>query len=142
MTGGCPLADECPAFEETIEGMGCQNHCNRGGVEWCAHYGSPIRELRSQPVLVGDVVEVETERYHETGAVLAFIDGFAVFVEDCSPDLRARVRITRVLQDTSARAETIEVLGPVDHDPVEEPDSAPSLGARGDWWNEAYADGR
>jgi len=28
----CPLADDCPSFDERIEGMGCQHYGNKGGA--------------------------------------------------------------------------------------------------------------
>ena len=131
MTGGCPLADVCPRFEETIEGLGCQNHRSRAGVEWCESYGAPLYELREKPVLVDDVVEVETVRDHPLGSV-AFIDGFVIIVSNASPDLRVRARVSRVF-DLYAHADAIEVLGGVDPEPIEEPDRPP-LGDRDNWW--------
>jgi hypothetical protein len=42
----CPLADDCPSFDERIQGMGCQHYGNKGGAEWCNHYDMPIYELK------------------------------------------------------------------------------------------------
>jgi len=39
----CPLADECPSFQEQIEGMGCQHYGDRGGWSGVTTTASPSR---------------------------------------------------------------------------------------------------
>ncbi len=127
----CPLADECPSFSERIEGLGCQHYGNRGGAEWCNHYNMPIRELKAQPVKVGEEVVVEVTDIHESGAGVGHTeDGFVVFVDGILPDARARVKITKV-KSNHARAEEVERL------PMEA-DEAPA--DEGDETDEADAD--
>src|SRR5699024_1738997 len=104
----CPLADECPSFSERVAGMGCQHYGNRGGAEWCNHYSQPIRELKSQPVTVGEELVVTVEDMHESGAGVGRTeDGFIVFVDGVLPDARSRVKITKV-RSNHARADEIE----------------------------------
>ncbi|EMA53119.1 TRAM domain-containing protein [Halococcus thailandensis] len=106
----CPLADECPSFSERVAGMGCQHYGNRGGAEWCNHYSQPIRELKSQPVTVGEELVVTVEDMHESGAGVGRTeDGFIVFVDGVLPDARSRVKITKV-RSNHARADEIERL--------------------------------
>lgn len=106
----CPLADECPSFQERIQGMGCQHYGNRGGAEWCQHYDQPIRDLKQQPVKPGEEVVVVVDDIHESGAGVGRTeDGFIVMVDGILPDARARVKITRVLSN-HARAEELERL--------------------------------
>ena len=114
----CPLADDCPSFSERIEGMGCQHYGDRGGAEWCSHYSQPIRDLKSQPVKLGEEVVVDVEDIHESGAGVGRTeDGFIVMVDGVLPEARARVRITEV-RSNHARAEEIERL-PMDDDAEE-----------------------
>ncbi|PSP93161.1 deoxyribonuclease [Halobacteriales archaeon QS_1_68_44] len=114
----CPLAEDCPSFSERIEGMGCQHYGDRGGAEWCSHYSQPIRDLKSQPVKLGEEVVVDIEDIHESGAGVGRTgDGFIVMVDGVLPDARARVRITEV-RSNHARAEEIERL-PMDDDAEE-----------------------
>ena len=149
----CPLADECPSFSERIEGLGCQHYGNRGGAEWCNHYNMPIKDLKQQPVKVGEEVEVEIEDIHESGAGVGHTeDGFVVFVDGLLPPSRARVEISKVLAN-HARAEVLERLpdepegeesGDGDdeaEDDAGEEDEAdarqerrPRLGSREDFW--------
>jgi predicted RNA-binding protein with TRAM domain len=106
----CPLADECPSFSERIEGMGCQHYGDRGGAEWCNHYSQPIRDLKQQPVKMGEEVVIEVTDMHESGAGVGRTeDGFIVFVDGILPDARARVRITKI-RSNHARAEEVERL--------------------------------
>ena len=118
----CPLADDCPSFSERIEGMGCQHYGDRGGAEWCSHYSQPIRDLKSQPVKLGEEVVVDVEDIHESGAGVGRTeDGFIVMVDGVLPEARARVRITEV-RSNHARAEEMERLPMEDDD--EEAESA------------------
>ena len=106
----CPLAEECPSFSERIEGMGCQHYGDRGGAEWCSHYSQPIRDLKGQPVTLGEEVVVDVEDIHESGAGVGRTeDGFIVMVDGVLPEARAKVRITEV-RASHARAEEIERL--------------------------------
>lgn len=106
----CPLADECPSFTERIEGMGCTHYGDRGGAEWCNHYSQPIRDLKQQPVKLGEEVVVEVNDIHESGAGVGRTDdGFIVMVDGILPDARAKVRITKV-RSNHARADEVERL--------------------------------
>jgi predicted RNA-binding protein with TRAM domain len=106
----CPLADDCPSFSERIDGMGCQHYGNRGGAEWCNHYNQPIRELKSQPVTIGEELVVTVEDIHESGAGVGRTeDGFIVFVDGVLPEARSRVKITKV-RSNHARADELERL--------------------------------
>ncbi len=116
----CPLADECPSFSERIAGMGCQHYGNRGGAEWCNHYNQPIRELKSQPVTIGEELVVTVEDIHESGAGVGRTeDGFIVFVDGVLPEARSRVKITKV-RSNHARADELERL------PMEREEDEPS----------------
>jgi predicted RNA-binding protein with TRAM domain len=116
----CPLADECPSFSERVAGMGCQHYGNRGGAEWCNHYSQPIRELKSQPVTVGEELVVTVEDMHESGAGVGRTeDGFIVFVDGVLPDARSRVKITKV-RSNHARADELERLPMDDEGEVDE----------------------
>ena len=106
----CPLADECPSFEERIEGMGCHHYGDRGGAEWCKHYNQPIRDLKTAPVQPGEEVVVDIDDIHESGAGVGRTeDGFIVMVDGVLPDARARVEIVSV-KSNHARADPIERL--------------------------------
>ena len=106
----CPLADECPSFSERVAGMGCQHYGNRGGAEWCNHYSQPIRELKSQPVQIGEELIVDVTDIHESGAGVGRTDdGFIVFVDGVLPDARTRVKVTQV-RSNHARADELERL--------------------------------
>ena len=106
----CPLADECPSYSEQIEGMGCQHYGNRGGAEWCQHYSQPIRELKSQPVKMGEEIVVDVTDIHESGAGIGRTEGgFIVMVDGILPDARARVKISKV-RSNHARADPVERL--------------------------------
>ncbi|MFB6075357.1 MAG: TRAM domain-containing protein [Haloarculaceae archaeon] len=142
----CPLADECPNFSERIEGMGCQHYGDRGGKEWCNHYGQPIQDLKSQPVKPGEEVEIEVEDIHESGAGVGRTeDGFIVMVDGVLPPARARVKITKV-RSNHARAEELERLEIEDEDEEEtteadegtdedeDTEDAPHLGSRDNFW--------
>ena len=115
----CPLADECPSFSERIEGMGCQHYGDRGGAEWCSHYSQPIRDLKQQPVQLGEEVVVEVDDIHESGAGVGRTeDGFIVMVDGVLPEARAKVKITEV-RSNHARADEIERL-PMDEEVAED----------------------
>lgn len=115
----CPLADECPSFSERIEGMGCQHYGDRGGAEWCSHYSQPIRDLKQQPVQLGEEVVVDVEDIHESGAGVGRTeDGFIVMVDGVLPEARAKVKITEV-RSNHARADEIERL-PMDEEDGDE----------------------
>jgi len=152
----CPLADDCPSFTERIEGLGCQHYGNRGGAEWCNHYDMPIRELKAQPVKVGEELVVDVTDIHESGAGVGHTDdGFVVFVDGILPDARARVKITKV-KSNHARAEEIERLSmedeetdleteaevPGSEEPADDqdeedddgPQRPPELGSRDNFW--------
>jgi len=117
----CPLADECPSFQERIEGMGCTHYGDRGGAEWCNHYNQPIEDLKSQPVKPGQEVVVTVEDIHESGAGVGRTeDGFIIMVDGVLPPARAKVKINKV-RSNHARAEEIERLP---DDPDEEADDA------------------
>ena len=107
----CPLADDCPSFDERIEGMGCQHYGNKGGAEWCNHYDMPIYELKQQPVQPGEQVVVEVDDIHESGAGVGRTeDGFIVMVDGLLPPARAVVRIDRVKQNHAKAHRVVERL--------------------------------
>ncbi len=111
----CPLADDCPSFEERIDGMGCHHYGDRGGAEWCNHYSQPIRELKTAPVKLGEEVVVEIDDIHESGSGVGRTeDGFIVLVDGILPDARAKVKITNV-KSNHATADPVERL-PMDPD--------------------------
>ncbi|SEH61775.1 Predicted RNA-binding protein, contains TRAM domain [Halopenitus malekzadehii] len=121
----CPLADDCPSFEERIQGMGCQHYGNRGGAEWCQHYDMPIHELKRQPVQPGEEVVVEVDDIHESGAGVGRTDdGFIILVDGVLPPARAKVRIHRVQSNHATAKEVVERL-PDDPDEADgDPDEA------------------
>lgn len=122
----CPLADDCPSFDERIQGMGCQHYGNKGGAEWCNHYDMPIYELKQQPVQPGEEVVVEVDDIHESGAGVGRTDdGFIVLVDGLLPPARAVVSIHRV---KSSHATAQEVVERLPDDPEEEGDE----GEKGD----------
>jgi predicted RNA-binding protein with TRAM domain len=122
----CPLADDCPSFEERISGMGCRHYGDRGGAEWCNHYNQPIRELKTAPVQPGQEVIVEIDDIHESGSGVGRTeDGFIVLVDGILPDARAKVKITNV-KGNHALADPVERL-PMEPD---EEDETPSEGDR------------
>ncbi|WP_423743649.1 TRAM domain-containing protein (plasmid) [Haladaptatus sp. SPP-AMP-3] len=115
----CPLADDCPSFEERINGMGCHHYGDRGGAEWCNHYNQPIRELKTAPVQPGEEVVVEIDDIHESGSGVGRTeDGFIVLVDGILPDARAKVKITNV-KGNHALADPIERL-PMEPEETEE----------------------
>jgi len=151
----CPLADDCPSFQERIEGMGCTHYGDRGGKEWCNHYNQPIDDLKTQPVKPQEELVVTVEDIHESGAGVGRTeDGFIVMVDGVLPEARAKVKITRV-HSNHARAEPIERLplepedegsdedgagaedgedGDDDHGDEDEDDDRPHLGSRDNFW--------
>ena len=140
----CPLADDCPSFQERIEGMGCQHYGDRGGAEWCNHYNQPIKDLKSQPVKPGEDVVIEVEDIHESGAGVGRTeDGFIIMVDGILPPARARVEVTKVMSN-HARAKELERL-PMEDEEDEEleedesereerDDGHPRLGSRDNFW--------
>jgi len=119
----CPLADDCPSFSERMKGMGCNHYGDRGGAEWCSHYNQPIRDLKQQPVKMGEEVVVDVEDIHESGAGVGRTeDGFIVMVDGVLPEARARVKITEV-RSNHARADEIERL-PMEDEDEDEVDEA------------------
>ena len=107
----CPLADECPSFQEQIEGMGCQHYGDRGGMEWCNHYSQPISDLKTAPVVHGEEVVVTVDDMHESGAGVGrqADSGFIVMVDGVLPPARVKVEISKV-KPNYARADLIEKL--------------------------------
>ncbi|MFC7114135.1 TRAM domain-containing protein [Natronoarchaeum sp. GCM10025703] len=149
----CPLADDCPSFSERIEGMGCSHYGDRGGKEWCNHYGQPISELKTQPVKPNEEVVVDVTDIHESGAGVGRTeDGFIILVDGILPEARARVKITNV-HSNHAQGEEVERL-PMDEEEEDEEtedadaddeetsdrertdptDRSPQLGSREDFW--------
>ncbi|WP_227374997.1 TRAM domain-containing protein [Haladaptatus halobius] len=125
----CPLADDCPSFEERIDGMGCHHYGDRGGAEWCNHYNQPIRELKTAPVKLGEEVVVEIDDIHESGSGVGRTeDGFIVLVDGILPDARAKVKITNV-KSNHATADPVERL-PME--PEEEDDEEPETTTSGE----------
>jgi predicted RNA-binding protein with TRAM domain len=115
----CPLAEDCPQFQERIQGMGCQHYGDRGGAEWCNHYNMPIEDLKAQPVKPGEELVVEIEDIHESGAGVGRTeDGFIVLVDGVLPPARSKVRIDQVKRN-HARANEVERL-PDDEEADEE----------------------
>jgi len=107
----CPLADECPSFQEQIEGMGCQHYGDRGGMEWCQHYSQPIEDLKTAPVVPGQEVVIEVDDMHESGAGVGRQEdsGFIVMVDGVLPPARVKAEISKV-KPNYARADLIEKL--------------------------------
>ncbi|MFC4406926.1 TRAM domain-containing protein [Haloarchaeobius iranensis] len=118
----CPLADDCPSFQERISGMGCNHYGDRGGMEWCGHYDQPISDLKTQPVKRGEEIVVDVTDIHESGAGVGRTeDGFIVMVDGVLPEARAKVKITKV-HNNHARADEVERL-PME-DELDEDDEA------------------
>jgi predicted RNA-binding protein with TRAM domain len=138
----CPLADDCPQFQERISGMGCQHYGDRGGAEWCNHYNMPIADLKRQPVKPGEEVVVEVTDIHESGSGVGRTeDGFIVLVDGLLPDARAVVRIDQVKQNHAKAKKVVERLplepeeeteGP--GDPREKEADDTPLGSRDNFW--------
>jgi len=107
----CPLADECPSFQEQIEGMGCQHYGDRGGMEWCNHYSQPIEDLQTAPVVPGQEVVLEVDDMHESGAGVGRQEesGFIVMVDGVLPPARVKAEVTKV-KPNYARADLVEKL--------------------------------
>jgi len=122
----CPLADECPSFQEQIEGMGCQHYGDRGGMEWCQHYSQPISDLKTAPVVPGQEVVIEVDDMHESGAGVGRQEdsGFIVMVDGVLPPARVKAEISKV-KPNYARADLIEKLPEKeDEEEAEEGDEA------------------
>jgi predicted RNA-binding protein with TRAM domain len=129
--------------------MGCSHYGDRGGKEWCNHYGQPIQDLKSQPVKPGEEVVIEVDDIHESGAGVGRTDdGFIVLADGVLPPAKARVRIVKV-RSNHARAEEIERLEADDDEEEtetvdadveaddrddEQADDAPQLGSRDNFW--------
>lgn len=107
----CPLADECPNFQEQISGMGCQHFGDRGGMDWCQHYNQPISELKTAPVVPGEEVVLDVDDMHESGAGVGRQEdsGFIVMVDGVLPPARVKAKVTTV-KPNYARADLIEKL--------------------------------
>ncbi len=106
----CPLAEDCPSFSEQIAGMGCQHYGDRSGKEWCNHYSQPIQDLKTQPVKVGEEIVVDVEDIHESGAGVGRTeDGFIIMIDGLLPEVRARVKVTKVFSN-HAQGEELERL--------------------------------
>ena len=130
----CPLADDCPSFDERIQGMGCQHYGNKGGAEWCNHYDMPIYELKQQPAQPGEEVVVEVDDIHESGAGVGRTeDGFIVLVDGLLPPARARVSIHRVKSNHATAKEVLERL-------PDDPDEDGEAGAEGEGDEDAADD--
>jgi predicted RNA-binding protein with TRAM domain len=134
----CPLADECPSFQEQIEGMGCQHYGDRGGMEWCNHYSQPIEDLKTAPVVPGEEVVVEVDDMHESGAGVGHHaeTGFIIMVDGVLPPARVKVEVTKV-KSNFARADLVEKLPEVEDD--EEDEAADDAGEDED--DESGSDG-
>ncbi|WP_020220977.1 TRAM domain-containing protein [Halarchaeum acidiphilum] len=153
----CPLADECPNFQERISGMGCQHLGDRGGMDWCQHYNQPIEDLKTAPVVPGEEVVIEVDDMHESGAGVGRHEGtgFIVMVDGVLPPARVKATITTV-KSNYARADLVEKLpredeasedeaseGETDEDESgdtdEESDTGPTrerLGSRENFWGQ------
>ncbi|MXR22281.1 TRAM domain-containing protein [Halobacterium bonnevillei] len=107
----CPLADECPSFQEQIEGMGCQHYGDRGGMEWCNHYSQPIDDLQTAPVVPGQEVVIEIDDMHESGAGVGRQEdsGFIIMVDGVLPPARVKAEVSKV-KPNYARADLLEKL--------------------------------
>jgi predicted RNA-binding protein with TRAM domain len=107
----CPLADDCPSFQEQIEGMGCQHYGDRGGMEWCNHYSQPIDDLQTAPVVPGQEVVIEIDDMHESGAGVGRQEdsGFIIMVDGVLPPARVKAEISKV-KPNYARADLLEKL--------------------------------
>ena len=105
----CPLADECPSFQERIQGMGCQHYGDRGGMEWCNHYSQPISELKTAPVVPGQEVVVDISDMHESGAGVGHQEesGFVIMVDGVLPPARVKAKVNTV-KPNYARADFVE----------------------------------
>jgi predicted RNA-binding protein with TRAM domain len=143
----CPLADDCPSFEERIDGMGCHHYGDRGGAEWCNHYNQPIRELKTAPVQPGEEVEVMVDDIHESGAGVGRTDdGFIVMVDGLMPKARATVKISNVMSN-HARADLVERLplnpeGEDDTDGTDDSDDSSSESSDAEEGGDDSSDGR
>src|SRR5215831_19336124 len=65
--------------------------------------------MNSTPLLVGDVIEITTERLAYGGDAIARHEGLAIFIPFAAPDERLRVRVTQ-LNKNFARAVIESVL--------------------------------
>ncbi|GGM58026.1 putative RNA-binding protein with TRAM domain [Halarchaeum rubridurum] len=119
----CPLADECPNFQERISGMGCQHLGDRGGMDWCQHYNQPIEDLKTAPVVPGEEVVLEVDDMHESGAGVGRHEGtgFIVMVDGVLPPARVKAEITTV-KSNYARADLVERLPDDDADDTDDAD--------------------
>lgn len=105
----CPLADDCPNFSERISGMGCSHFGDRGGMDWCNHYGQPIEDLKTAPVVPGQEVEVTVTDMHESGAGVGHQadTGFVIMVDGVLPEATVKAEVTTV-KSNYARADLLE----------------------------------
>lgn len=121
----CPLADECPNFQERISGMGCQHLGDRGGMDWCQQYNQPIEDLKTAPVVPGEEIVVDVDDMHESGAGVGRHEGtgFIVMVDGVLPPARVKVEVTTV-KSNYARADLVERIEEESDDADEEGDDA------------------
>ncbi|GGL28649.1 deoxyribonuclease [Halarchaeum grantii] len=129
----CPLADECPNFQEQISGMGCQHFGDRGGMDWCQHYSQPISELKTAPVVPGEEVVLDVDDMHESGAGVGRQEdsGFIVMVDGVLPPARVKAKVTTV-KPNYARADLIEKLPEEEGEDEEEDEEGADDGAEGE----------
>ena len=129
----CPLADECPSFQEQIEGMGCQHYGDRSGMEWCNHYNQPIADLQTAPVVPGEEVVMEVDDMHESGAGIGrhADTGFIIMVDGVLPPARVKVEVSKV-KSNYARADLLEKLPEVEDDEDNEESEAAADADEGD----------
>ena len=120
----CPLADDCPNFSERISGMGCSHFGDRGGMDWCNHYGQPIDDLKTAPVVPGQEVEVTVTDMHESGAGVGHQadTGFVIMVDGVLPEATVRAEVTTV-KSNYARAELLERIPDEDEEAESEGDA-------------------
>jgi predicted RNA-binding protein with TRAM domain len=123
----CPLADDCPSFQEQIEGMGCQHYGDRGGMEWCNHYSQPIEDLQTAPVVPGQEVVIEIDDMHESGAGVGRQEdsGFIIMVDGVLPPARVKAEISKV-KPNYARADLVEKLPDEPEEEADEGDDEPA----------------
>jgi len=83
----------------------------------------PISDLKQQPIKPGEEVVVDVTDMHESGAGVGRTDdGFIVFVDGLLPEVRAKVRIDRVLSNHAKANEIVERL-PMDDEDDEDADA-------------------
>jgi len=80
-------------------------------MDWCNHYGQPINELKTAPVVPGQEVVVDVIDMHESGAGVGHHEdsGFVIMVDGVLPEATVRAKVTSV-KPNYARADLIEKL--------------------------------